>query len=548
MKNLIFAELNLSPEVQKAIAEMGFEEATPIQSQAIPHVLAGRDVIGQAQTGTGKTCAFGIPAIEMISPEIKGIQVLVLCPTRELAIQTAEELTNVAKYKRGIKILPIYGGQSIERQIMGLKQNPQIIIGTPGRVMDHMRRNTLKFKNLKLLTLDEADEMLDMGFREDIDTILTEIPAEKQTIFFSATMPRAILDLTNKYQKNPLYIKIAHAELTVPSIEQYYLEARENTKLDVLTRLIDANNFKLSLVFCNTKKRVDEVATHLQSRGYMAEALHGDMNQAQRDKVMNRFRKGLIDILIATDVAARGIDVDDIEAVFNYDLPSDEEYYVHRIGRTGRAGKAGLAYTFVSGRDFYKLKDIQRFTKSTILPLKPPSLLDVEETKISQIIENLKLTIANGKLGKYTTYIEKLLEDTTVGSEAENYITSLDIAAAFLKMALGPQYETDNIDSNPERLTDDSSAKVRLFMNVGHIDKLQPRDILQSIATATGIPKKSIGSIEILDKFTFVEVPREYASDVITRLKDSKINGRRVNIEKANLRRAGRRKDEIKKP
>jgi ATP-dependent RNA helicase DeaD len=537
MKNLIFAELNLSPEVQKAIAEMGFEEATPIQSQAIPHVLAGRDVIGQAQTGTGKTCAFGIPAIEMLSPEIKGIQVLVLCPTRELAIQTAEELTNVAKYKRGVKILPIYGGQSIERQIMGLKQNPQIIIGTPGRVMDHMRRNTLKFKNLKLLTLDEADEMLDMGFREDIDTILTEIPAEKQTIFFSATMPRAILDLTNKYQKNPLYIKIAHAELTVPSIEQYYLEARENTKLDVLTRLIDANNFKLSLVFCNTKKRVDEVATHLQSRGYMAEALHGDMNQAQRDKVMNRFRKGLIDILIATDVAARGIDVDDIEAVFNYDLPSDEEYYVHRIGRTGRAGKAGLAYTFVSGRDFYKLKDIQRFTKSTILPLKPPSLLDVEETKINQIIENLKLTIANGKLGKYTTYIEKLLEDTTVGSEAENYITSLDIAAAFLKMALGPQYETDNIDSNSDRLTDGSGAKVRLFMNVGHIDKLQPRDILQSIATATGIPKKSIGSIEILDKFTFVEVPREYASDVITGLKDSKINGRRVNIEKANLKR-----------
>jgi ATP-dependent RNA helicase DeaD len=537
MKNLIFAELNLSPEVQKAIAEMGFEEATPIQSQAIPHVLAGRDVIGQAQTGTGKTCAFGIPAIEMLSPEIKGIQVLVLCPTRELAIQTAEELTNVAKYKRGVKILPIYGGQSIERQIMGLKQNPQIIIGTPGRVMDHMRRNTLKFKNLKLLTLDEADEMLDMGFREDIDTILTEIPAEKQTIFFSATMPRAILDLTNKYQKNTFYIKIAHAELTVPSIEQYYLEARENTKLDVLTRLIDANNFKLSLVFCNTKKRVDEVATHLQSRGYMAEALHGDMNQAQRDKVMNRFRKGLIDILIATDVAARGIDVDDIEAVFNYDLPSDEEYYVHRIGRTGRAGKAGLAYTFVSGRDFYKLKDIQRFTKSTILPLKPPSLLDVEETKINQIIENLKLTIANGKLGKYTTYIEKLLEDTTVGSEAENYITSLDIAAAFLKMALGPQYETDNIDSNSDRLTDGSGAKVRLFMNVGHIDKLQPRDILQSIATATGIPKKSIGSIEILDKFTFVEVPREYASDVITGLKDSKINGRRVNIEKANLKR-----------
>jgi ATP-dependent RNA helicase DeaD len=537
MKNLIFAELNLSPEIQKAVTEMGFEEATPIQSQAIPHVMAGKDVIGQAQTGTGKTCAFGIPAIEMISTEIKGIQVLVLCPTRELAIQTAEELTNVAKYKRGVKILPIYGGQSIERQIIALKQNPQIIIGTPGRIMDHMRRNTLKLKHLKMLTLDEADEMLNMGFREDIDTILADIPQEKQTIFFSATMPKAILDLTAKYQKEPLLIKVAHTELTVPSIEQYYLEAREATKLDVLARLIDANNYKLSMVFCNTKKRVDDVATHLQSRGYMAEALHGDMNQAQRNKVMTKFRKGLIDILIATDVAARGIDVDDIEAVFNYDIPSDEEYYVHRIGRTGRAGKAGRAYTFVSGRDFYKLKDIQRFTKSTILPMKPPSLLDVEETKVNQIIENLKLTIANGKLNKYTTYIEKMLEDASDGNENDNYLTSLDVAAAFLKMALGPQYEQDQLDSNPDRLRDDYGAKVRLFINVGHIDKLQPRDILQSIVTATGIPKKLIGAIEILDKFTFVEVPCEYVSDVITGLKDSKINGRRVNIEKANLRR-----------
>jgi ATP-dependent RNA helicase DeaD len=541
MPNLLFKDLNLSPEIHKAIAEMGFEEATPIQSQAIPHVLAGKDVIGQAQTGTGKTCAFGIPAIEMINPEIKAIQVLVLCPTRELAIQIAEELTSVAKYKRGVKILPIYGGQSIERQLIALKQNPQIIIGTPGRIMDHMRRNTLKFKHLKLMTLDEADEMLNMGFREDIDTILSEIPQEKQTIFFSATMPQAILDLTDKYQKNPLHIKVAHTELTVPSIEQYYLEAREAVKVDVLTRLIDANNFKLSLVFCNTKKRVDEVATHLQSRGYMAEALHGDMNQTQRNKVMTRFRKGLIEILIATDVAARGIDVDDIEAVFNYDIPSDEEYYVHRIGRTGRAGKAGRSYTFVSGRDFYKLKDIQRFTKSTILPLKPPSLLDVEETKITQIIENLKLTIAKGNLGKYTAYIEKLLEEASVDSETETYITSLDIAAAFLKMALGPQYENDSVNSHPDPLMDDSGAKVRLFMNVGHIDRLQPRDILQNIVTATGIPKKLIGSIEILDKFTFVEVPREYATDVISRLKNSKINGRRVNIEKANLkRRAGK--------
>ena len=436
MPNLIFEDLNLSPQVQKAIAEMGFEEATPIQSQSMPHIFNGSDVIGQAQTGTGKTCAFGIPAIEMIDSESEMIQVLVLCPTRELAIQTAEELKNVSKYKKGLKILPIYGGQPIDRQITSLKQHPQIIIGTPGRIMDHMRRHTLKLMNLKMLILDEADEMLNMGFREDIDIILEKVPQEKQTILFSATMPKEILDLTTKYQKKPILIKAAHQQLTVPGIEQFYLEVNEFTKLDVLSRLIDAYNLKLSLVFCNTKKRVDELTSHLQSRGYMAEALHGDMNQVQRDKVMAKFRKGTLDILIATDVAARGIDVDDIEAVFNYDLPNDEEYYVHRIGRTGRAGKAGRAFTLVSGRQLYKLKEIQRYTKSTILPLKPPSSMDVEETKVNKITASLKTTMAKGPLTKYVTIVEKFLEDTSLENDLENYVTSLDIAAAFLKMAL----------------------------------------------------------------------------------------------------------------
>ncbi|HEY8464537.1 MAG TPA: DEAD/DEAH box helicase [Bacillota bacterium] len=541
MQNLIFNELNLSPEVQKAITEMGFEEATPIQSQAISPILNGRDVIGQAQTGTGKTCAFGIPAIEMIKPDLKAVQVLVLCPTRELAIQTAEELTQVARYKSGLKILPVYGGQSIERQINAIKQKPQIIIGTPGRLLDHLRRNTLNFKQLRMLILDEADEMLDMGFRDDIDTILAEIPHEKQTIFFSATMPREIIELTAKYQKDPLYIKVTHTELTVPGTEQFYLEVRKTMKLEVLARLIDAYNIKLSMVFCNTKKRVDEVAAQLQSRGYMAEALHGDMTQSQRDKVMTKFRTGQIDILIATDVAARGIDVNNIEAVFNFDIPNDEEYYVHRIGRTGRAGKAGRAYTLVSGRDIYKLKDIQRFTKAKILPLKPPSLLDVEETKITQITNNLRLMIAAGNLGKYTAYIEKMLEETENGTQPENGLTSLDIAAALLKIALGPNYDRD--DSEVDLLaTDSHSPTVRLFMTVGSIDKVQPRDIIQSIALATDIPKQLIGAIEILDKFTFVEVPREYAAQIMEAMKNTKIRGRRINIERATQREKLRRR------
>ena len=538
MPNLIFKELNLSKEVQKAITEMGFEEATPIQSQSIPHILNGKDVIGQAQTGTGKTCAFGIPAIEMIAPDIQGIQALVLCPTRELAIQTAEELKNVSKYKKNIKILPIYGGQPIDRQITALKQHPQIIIGTPGRIMDHMRRNTLKLSNLRMLILDEADEMLNMGFREDIDIILEKVPAEKQTVLFSATMPKEIMDLTTKYQKNPILIQSIHKQLTVPNIEQYYLEVREFGKLDVLSRLIDANNIKLGLVFCNTKKKVDEVSSHLQSRGYMVEALHGDMNQSQRDKVMAKFRKGTIDILIATDVAARGIDVDDIEAVFNYDLPNDEEYYVHRIGRTGRAGKTGKAFTFVSGRELYKLKDIQRYTKSMILPQKPPSLVDIEENKMNHILDTLKTTISEGHLVKYVTAIEKFLEDTGLQNEQENDITTLDVAAAFLKMATHQNNGQGSSESNRDDFDNvmEEKTMVRFFINAGRDIKIQPKQIIQGIISCTSLPEKKIGDINIYDKFTFIEVPGKYAEEVLASMKNYKINGHKIYIEKANAK------------
>jgi ATP-dependent RNA helicase DeaD len=539
MSNLIFKELNLSREIQKAITEMGFEEATPIQSKSIPHILNGNDVIGQAQTGTGKTCAFGIPVIEMINPENIGIQALVLCPTRELAIQSAEELKKVSKYKRGIKILPIYGGQPIDRQIMALKQHPQIIIGTPGRIMDHMRRNTLKLMNLKMLILDEADEMLNMGFREDIDIILQKIPEQKQTILFSATMAREIMDLTAKYQKNPILIKAVHQELTVPNIEQYYLEVRESAKLDILSRLIDANNIKLSLVFCNTKSRVDEIASHLQSRGYMAEALHGDMRQAQRDKVMTKFRKGAIDILIATDVAARGIDVDDIEAVFNYDLPNDEEYYVHRIGRTGRAGKAGKAFTFISGREIYKLKDIQRYTKSVIHPQKPPSLVDVEENRMNHILDALKTTISQGHLIKYVSVIEKFLNDTDMQNEQENDITTIDIAAAFLRMALQPNgapIDSDYGENNFSNNGDDKKTMTKLFINAGRDIKMQPKQLIQAIVSCASVPERLIGDINIYEKFTFVEVPGKFANDVLTSLKNYRINDRRINVEMANAK------------
>lgn len=537
MENLIFKDLNLSREIQKAIAEMGFEEATPIQSKSIPPILEGKDVIGQAQTGTGKTCAFGIPAIDMLDTEVEGVQVLVLCPTRELAIQVSEELKNVSKHKKSIRILPIYGGQQIDRQIMALKKRPQIIIGTPGRVMDHMRRHTLKLGKLKMIILDEADEMLNMGFREDIDTILEEVPDERQTILFSATMPKEILDLTKKYQRNPVFIKSVHKVLTVPSIEQYYLEVSESSKLEMLSRLIDANNIKLSLVFCNTKKRVDELASNLQSRGYAAEALHGDMRQIQRDKVMSKFRKGSIDILIATDVAARGLDVDDIEAVFNYDLPKDEEYYVHRIGRTGRAGKTGKAYSFVVGREIYELRDIQRYTKSEVKRMKPPTLLDVEENKMLGVIEKVKYAVSEGNFNRYVGYVEKVLEDVNSNIEEENYITTLDVAAVLLKIVSGQSSQQPAAAEIEEDYdTGAEEGMVRLFINIGSVSQVQPKHIVEGIASNTSLPGKLIGAINIFDKYTFVEVPREYAMEILTKMKNAKIKGRKINVEKANKR------------
>lgn len=422
-----FSDLNLSKEIQMAVEDMGFEETTTIQAQSIPYMLEGRDVIGQAPTGTGKTAAFGITVLERIDSKSKGLQAVILCPTRELAIQVAGELKKISKYKTGIEILPIYGGQPIDRQIKALKKGVQIITGTPGRVMDHLDRRTLKMDGVKIIILDEADEMLDMGFREDIETIMKKIPEQRQTIFFSATMPKAILDLTKKYQKNPQFVKLVHKEVTVPNVEQFYFEVKQQAKTEALARLIDYYNLKLSLVFCNTKRRVDELVEDLKIRGYLADGLHGGMQQNQRDIVMSRFRKRDIEVLVATDVAARGIDVGDLEAVFNYDIPTDDEYYVHRIGRTARAGKAGLAFTFVIGKEVYRIRQIQQFTKAKIIAQRVPSISDIEETRTNILLENVKDVVDAGHLGEYSNLVEKLIQ--------EEY-TSLDVAAALLKMMI----------------------------------------------------------------------------------------------------------------
>ena len=427
MENPGFKDLHLSKEMHMAIADMGFEEPTTIQNRSIPYMLERKDVIGQAQTGTGKTAAFGIATLERIDLKNKGLQAVILCPTRELAIQVSEELKNLSKYKKGIKILPIYGGQPIGRQIKALKEGVQIIIGTPGRVMDHLDRRTLKMDGVKIIILDEADEMLDMGFRDDIETIVRKIPEQRQTILFSATMPKAILNLTKKYQSNPQLIKLVHKEMTVPNVEQFYFEVKQQAKTEVLSRLIDLYNLKLSLVFCNTKRRVDELVEKLKTRGYLTDGLHGDMQQKQRDRVMSEFRRMEIEILVATDVAARGIDVGDTDAVFNYDIPTDDEYYVHRIGRTARAGKAGHAFTFVTGKEAYRIRQIQRFTKTKIIAQKVPSISDVEEIRTNLLLEKVKETVDAGHLGKCRNLVEKLIQ--------EDY-TSLEVATALLKIVI----------------------------------------------------------------------------------------------------------------
>ena len=428
-EDMCYENSGIDKRILRAVAEMGYENMTPIQKQAIPILMEGRDVIGQAQTGTGKTAAFGIPMLQRIDENDKSLQGIILCPTRELAIQAADELRKFSKYMHNVKMVPIYGGQDISRQIKALKGGVQIIVGTPGRVMDHMRRHTIKIQNVRMVILDEADEMLDMGFREDMETILGEIENEHQTALFSATMPQAILDITDKYQKDAKLIKVTKKELTIPLIKQYYFVVKNIYKEEVIIRLLELHDFNSSIIFCNNKMMVDEMAANLKNRGYQAEGLHGDMTQKQRDFVMNRFKNGSLEILIATDVAARGIDVDDLEAVFNYDVPQDIEYYVHRIGRTGRAGKEGMAFTFAYGRDLYRIRDIERICKTKMTEMRVPNAKQVMDIKVDKVLAAAMEKAAAENLESLKGKIEEKITDL----EAD----PMDLLAAFVRMQVG---------------------------------------------------------------------------------------------------------------
>jgi len=448
MHRIKFTDLKLSKEVLRAITDMGFELATPIQTQSIPALLEKKDVIGQAMTGTGKTASFAIPAIENVNPRLKKPQVLVLCPTRELATQVAEETGKLIKYKDGIHVVPIYGGQPIERQFRALNRGTQIIIGTPGRVMDHMERGTLNFDNIQTVVLDEADEMLKMGFVEDIETILKATPKDRQTVLFSATMPQVIMKLSQKYLTDPVVIKIVHETLTVPKITQEYIEVSGNQKTDHLFHLLEKHIPKSCIIFCNTKRMVDNLLGKLQARGFFAGAIHGDMTQSKRNNVMDRFKKGKHEILIATDVAARGIDVENVEMVINYDIPNDEEYYVHRIGRTGRAGRSGKAFTFIYSREFSLLRAIEAYTKCKIQRGEAPSAETMQDMQMQNFFEEVKTVIKNKKLGKYVTAIE----ESDLGEQAP-----LDIAAALLFL----QFEKEKKEKREQRSNDKKTDRKR---------------------------------------------------------------------------------------
>jgi len=479
MENILFKELGLSKNILRGLDKMGFAETTPVQGKAIPPLLQGRDVTVQAPTGTGKTCAFGVPVIESVDTGSRGIQALILCPTRELTVQTSTVLQKLAQFNPSVKIAAIYGGERIEKQFASLRRNPQIVVATPGRMMDHLRRGSIKISALKIVVLDEADRMLDMGFRDDLNTILETVPAERQTALFSATLSVEIKQIAKTYQKDAVPIQIRQEALTVDSVEQFYTEIRGKTKTPALINLLREKQFYLSLVFVGTKSMADELAGKLSQGGFKAEALHGDLRQRQRDLAMNKFRRGQTEVLVATDVAARGIDVTNIDAVINYDIPQEADSYVHRIGRTGRADKTGVAYTFIYPKERQKLREIMSLTKTTILP----ASIDISKTQL----------------------------------EFEKPVITTKEKPAPSRRA--------------EMETAKNSSTARMFISLGTKDNLTPKKMLALISTHSDILVKQIGQISIYEKFSFFEVPQKYAKQVIADLCGVLHNQRTVTVE-----------------
>jgi ATP-dependent RNA helicase DeaD len=518
-----FAGLGLSAATMRGVEQAGYEDPTPIQAKAIPILLSGSDLVGQAQTGTGKTAAFALPLIDSLDPERATPQALILCPTRELAVQVSEAIYGLGR-SRGFRVLPVYGGQPIDRQLRALRSGPQIVVGTPGRLLDHLRRKTLDLTAIKTVILDEADEMLAMGFIEDIELILDELPAERQTALFSATMPPPIARLAQRYLRDPKQVTIAAERHTTPNIRQSYYEVLPAHKVDALTRILDMETPGPTIIFCRTRRESDEVSEHLRGRGYMAESLHGDMSQTERDRVMRRFRGSQVDLLVATDVAARGLDIETVTHVINYDIPWDVESYTHRIGRTGRAGREGDAITLVSPRERRQLKLIERAIGQRIVAVKLPTGADIAARRREIFREKV---VAVLEAGEYDDFVH------TVEALSEQFEPS-EIAAAALKLLWGQEKREISAHSvNEMDGTRPEPGMARLFVTVGRQEGLRPTDLVGAIANEAGLPGHAIGAIDILDHCAFVEVPQQAADRVMRALQRTKIRGRRVRVEKA---------------
>ena len=540
-----FSDLNLSSELLRAIDDLGFESPSEVQEASIPIILEGCDVLAQAQTGTGKTASFGIPIIEGMEEDADDLQALVLVPTRELARQVSEELKKLAKYKKFINIVPIYGGADMGKQLRDLKKGASIVVGTPGRVMDHMKRKTIRLDVLKFLTFDEADEMFDMGFRDDMKTIIEKTNPDRQTLFFSATFDNDIREFSRLYQRDPAKVIIEKKELTAEKIEQFYLELNRNMKTEILNRLILIHKPKKSIIFCNTKRMVEALEVEIAQRGYKVDSLHGDMRQSSRDNVMKKFRNGTIDVLIATDVAARGLDVSDIDLVFNYDLPQQAEYYVHRIGRTARAGKKGASFTFVTSRDYPKFREIEKYANIKMEKMKLPTKADVERKSLDNLFDKVNKNILKAEdQASYTEVLNKLL--------AEGH-SLYDISASLLKLVneatnktkikdldrvdYGKKFEMSKKSKSSDRSRDKKSKGMmkikgpKIFINKGKRDGLDSREVIRLLGRHTDINPSDIGRINIMPNFSFVEVPKNMIKDAIKDLDGKKVKGKSIKAE-----------------
>ncbi|WP_277222248.1 DEAD/DEAH box helicase [Peptoniphilus vaginalis] len=538
-----FSDLILSKEVLQAIDDMGFESPSEVQEATIPLILEGRDVLAQAQTGTGKTASFGIPMIEGIEDKSLDLQGLVLVPTRELARQVSDELKKLAKYKKFINIVPIYGGADMSKQLRDLKKGADIVVGTPGRVMDHMKRKTIVLDGLKFLTLDEADEMFDMGFRDDMKTIIEKTNPHRKTLFFSATFDNDIKEFSRLYQVDPEKVIIEKKELTAEKIEQFYLELNRNMKTEILNRLILIHKPKKSIIFCNTKRMVESLEVEIAQMGYKVDSLHGDMRQSSRDNVMKKFRNGTIDVLIATDVAARGLDVSDIDLVFNYDLPQQAEYYVHRIGRTARAGKKGASFTFVTSKDYPKFREIEKYANIKMEKIKLPTKSDVERESLDNLFDKVKKNIIRAEdQENYTEVLNKLLAEGN---------SLYDISASLLKMVnessnktkikdldrvdYGKKFEMSKKSDSSKRKSKDKGMKKikgpKIFINKGKRDDLDSRDIIKFLGKYTNLTPSDIGRINIMPNFSFVEIPKDMIKDAIRDIDGKNFKGKSIKAE-----------------